>query len=115
MRRVGLASTQYLPDMCVQHIIPADRLQRAWFRKRASWQAMSDLLSGEGYLAPDYASRLFNEFAAKVPADYRSLRCLYYDIDDPRMFDEQLRAIYYFGVVFGEGFPGDPASVGGGL
>lgn len=115
MRRVGLASTQYLPDMCVQHIIPADRLQRAWFRKRASWQAMSDLLSGEGYLTPDYASRLFNEFVAKVPADYRSLRCLYYDIDDPRMFDEQLRAIYYFGVIFGEGFPGDPTSVGGGL
>nr|UXE44090.1 hypothetical protein Hi04_10k_c1074_00009 [uncultured bacterium] len=35
----------YAPDAVVEHIIHADRLSQEWFRRRAAWQAVSDLLA----------------------------------------------------------------------
>jgi GT2 family glycosyltransferase len=35
----------YAPDAVVEHIIPAERLTQDWFRRRAAWQAVSDLLA----------------------------------------------------------------------
>src|SRR5271156_2257668 len=36
----------YAPKAVVEHVIPPERLTQAWFRRRAAWQAVSDLLSG---------------------------------------------------------------------
>lgn len=44
----------YTPKAVVEHVIPPERLMPGWFRRRAAWQAVSDLLS-EPELAPDLA------------------------------------------------------------
>ena len=35
----------YAPKAVVEHVIPPERLTQNWFRRRAAWQAVSDLLS----------------------------------------------------------------------
>ena len=35
----------YAPKAVVEHVIPPERLTQSWFRRRAAWQAVSDLLS----------------------------------------------------------------------
>ncbi len=45
----------YTPKAVVEHVIPPERLTPNWFRRRASWQAVSDLLS-EPELAPNLAA-----------------------------------------------------------
>ena len=35
----------YAPKAVVEHVIPPQRLTQSWFRRRAAWQAVSDLLS----------------------------------------------------------------------
>jgi hypothetical protein len=45
----------YTPKAVVEHVIPPERLTPNWFRRRASWQAVSDLPS-EPELAPDLAA-----------------------------------------------------------
>ena len=45
----------YTPKAVVEHVIPPERLTPSWFRRRAAWQAVSDLLS-EPELAPDLAA-----------------------------------------------------------
>jgi GT2 family glycosyltransferase/glycosyltransferase involved in cell wall biosynthesis len=44
----------YAPKALVEHVIPPERLTQNWFRRRAAWQAVSDLLS-EPELAPALA------------------------------------------------------------
>src|SRR5205807_4838605 len=34
----------YLPEACVQHLVPAERLTQSWFRRRVVWQAVSDYM-----------------------------------------------------------------------
>jgi GT2 family glycosyltransferase len=51
----------YAPAACVDHVIAPERLTEAWFRRRAAWQAVSDLLSNPGQapaLAETAARRL---------------------------------------------------------
>jgi hypothetical protein len=45
----------YTSKAVVEHVIPPERLTPSWFRRRAAWQAVSDLLS-EPELAPDLAA-----------------------------------------------------------
>ena len=43
LKRRNLA-TYYDPDICVYHNIPAERLTKRWFYRRAFWQGMSDVV-----------------------------------------------------------------------
>jgi glycosyltransferase involved in cell wall biosynthesis len=43
----------YAPKAVVEHVILPERLTQSWFRRRAAWQAVSDLLSG-----PEHAPAL---------------------------------------------------------
>ena len=45
----------YTPKAVVEHVIRPERLTQSWFRRRAGWQAVSDLLS-EPEFAPDLAA-----------------------------------------------------------
>ncbi len=51
----------YAPHAVVEHIVQAERLTQDWFRRRAAWQAVSDLLS-----RPDEAEALAREAAAHL-------------------------------------------------
>jgi glucosyl-dolichyl phosphate glucuronosyltransferase len=44
----------FAPKAVVEHVIQPERLTQSWFRRRAAWQAVSDLLS-EPELAPELA------------------------------------------------------------
>jgi cellulose synthase/poly-beta-1,6-N-acetylglucosamine synthase-like glycosyltransferase len=66
----------YEPNAVVQHLIPPERLTHKWFRRRAFWQAISDLIAQddrheemEGGLF-DEAPRLIGSLAPKLWADF---------------------------------------------
>jgi len=54
----------YTPKAVVEHVSPPERLTQSWFRRRAAWQAVSDLLS-EPELAPDLAAIALQRLSQK--------------------------------------------------
>jgi len=98
----------YSPRVVVSHLVPADRLSQTWFRRRVSWQAVSDYLADAAGLfdrAPSYW-RTVTDYFAKLPPKYRSPRGLYIEHDDPELFRHQMSALYNFTVVMLTGFQG---------
>lgn len=87
----------YMPKARVRHFVPASRINREWFRRRAMWQAISDQMIGD--LTPaerkSYADNLL-PYIASVPAEKRSLAAFYYDEEDPDQFWWQVQAIYTY-------------------
>ncbi|HUI34715.1 MAG TPA: glycosyltransferase [Stellaceae bacterium] len=51
----------YAPDAVVEHVVHGNRLTQDWMRRRAAWQAVSDLLS-----RPDEAEALARDAAAHL-------------------------------------------------
>jgi GT2 family glycosyltransferase len=71
IRRAGRIAV-YAPDALVEHIIHAERLTQAWFRRRAAWQAVSDLLA-KPEDAPALAAKAARRLARPI-AGWRRLR-----------------------------------------
>jgi GT2 family glycosyltransferase len=71
IRRAGKVAV-YAPDAAVEHIIHAERLTQAWFRRRAAWQAVSDLLAMPED-APALAAKAARRLARPI-AGWRRLR-----------------------------------------
>ena len=98
----------YAPHARVAHLVDPKRLNRAWFRKRLAWQALSDFL-----MAPDTAVKeahnswpnIVNFFNAQPPLE-RTVRGLARDIDDPDMFHWQTKTIYDLAKLMLAGFEG---------
>ncbi len=86
----------WVPAAGVSHCIGPERLNRAWFRRRAAWQAVSDFL-----VHPDHHSRHFGEsrrqaesyFAHLDHAD--ALAVLGRDNADPALNHWQVSAVYH--------------------
>jgi glycosyltransferase involved in cell wall biosynthesis len=98
----------YAPGAAVEHLVPAERLTQAWFRRRVAWQAVSDyLLDPERVYekAPGYW-RGVTEFYARLAPQYRTPRGLYAEQSEPDMFRMQMNALYNFTVVTLSGFRG---------
>jgi hypothetical protein len=75
----------YAPKAVVEHVIPPERLTQSWFRRRAAWQAVSDLLS-EPQSAPALAAialrRLSSRSYGSGPfGSFRSAAALKRDMD----------------------------------
>jgi GT2 family glycosyltransferase/glycosyltransferase involved in cell wall biosynthesis len=75
----------YAPKAVVEHVIPPERLTQSWFRRRAAWQAVSDLLS-EPELAPalaEIASRRLSRMShgSQLFGASRSAAALKWDMD----------------------------------
>jgi len=58
----------YTPKAVVEHVIRPERLTPSWFRRRAAWQAVSDLLS-EPELAPDLAAIALRRLSQRSDED----------------------------------------------
>jgi len=102
------AKLVYSPSAAVSHLVPAERLTQAWFRRRVAWQAVSDyMLDSPGLFekAPDYW-RGVTEFFARLPPQHRNPRGLYVEQHDPEMFRMQMSALYNFTVALLAGFNG---------
>ncbi len=56
----------YAPKAVVEHVIPPERLTQTWFRQRAAWQAVSDLLS-----EPDSACPCCDSVATTIAQERR--------------------------------------------
>jgi hypothetical protein len=98
----------YAPEAIVEHLVPAERLNQSWFRRRAAWQAVSDYLldpAGSFEKAPTYWPGVTN-FYALLPPKYRTPRGFYIDQDDPEMVHKQMSALYNFTLALLAGFNG---------
>jgi glycosyltransferase involved in cell wall biosynthesis len=104
LEAIGLDHVYYIPDMRATHLVPADRLTRAWFRKRVFWQAVSDVLADARYITDGQALVELQDLVARAPAEHRGYNLLRYDPETPQAFREQLSAIYLNALLLAEGF-----------
>lgn len=86
----------YQPDAKVDHLVEEKRLNRSWFRRRASWQAVSDFLMKPDeqvkYLSNDWENLI--SYVNSMEPQNRNIRALQFATDDPGVFHWQLSAIY---------------------
>jgi glycosyltransferase involved in cell wall biosynthesis len=83
-RMKGSEEIIYSPEFVVDHYVDPKRLNIDWLIKRASWQAVSDVLSDQHWLGdlPNQEERLIN-----------SLSCL--KNEDPQNIDELLHSAHF--------------------
>jgi len=98
----------YVPQASVRHLVERKRLTRAWFRKRASWQAVSDFIAD-----PDGSHRTAlaqwdsaMSYFFELPPRERTIRGLHFDTDSPELFKRQLDVIWHYTVMSLSGFDG---------
>lgn len=88
----------YAPLAVVHHHFAPDRLTKAWFLRRAAWQAVSDMRSDpdatEGALDARWAA--VEGFVGELPPAARGLDSFWADSDDPALFARQVWAVYGF-------------------
>lgn len=101
--RIGRTKVYYVPEMCVDHMIPDERLSVEWFRKRVFWQAVSDVLSDSLHVTPAHAWRELFEIVSRAPAEIRGHRLLSYQPDSAEAFADQLRCVYLQSVLLAAG------------
>jgi glucosyl-dolichyl phosphate glucuronosyltransferase len=86
----------YDPLAAVDYLVPADRLDQAWFRSKAAWRAVSDLARVAAPTPAAVAERwqAVKDFFFECPPSERTIRGLVLRQDDPRRFQQQISAIY---------------------
>ncbi len=98
----------YQPEASVDHLVEEKRLKRSWFRKRASWQAVSDYLMKPEeqvkYLDSDWENLI--QYINSMEPQERNIRSLQFRTDDPGVFRWQLSAIYTITRLSLSGFDG---------
>ena len=93
-RHIGVERILYHPAMWVDHVIPPERLEQAWFRKRAMWQAVSDILAGESHVSRDAADEQIRDAMIRLPARHRNLKSMMDDVTDPEAMKQQMQLAY---------------------
>jgi len=93
LARRGLAAG-YTPLAEAEHLVDPARLSQAWFRRRAAWQAVSDLISGEAKREPAACWQSVKEFLLTVNPAGRTLRALVTEAPDADAFAAQLGAVH---------------------
>jgi glucosyl-dolichyl phosphate glucuronosyltransferase len=84
----------YAPDATVQHVIDPERLTRAWFRRRAAWQAVSDFIkdgekaSAHASAAAEHLHRVLRPGARRAPLGF------YTATDDVHEFEQDVALTY---------------------
>jgi len=87
-------STGYTPLAEAEHLVDPSRLSQAWFRRRAAWQAVSDLIAGEPKRDPAQSWQAVKDFLLTVNPAGRTLRALVADAPDADSFHAQLGAVH---------------------
>jgi glycosyltransferase involved in cell wall biosynthesis len=104
-KSIGSDRIFYVPQMSVDHVIPANRLDPQWFRKRIFWQAISDIIAGTTWLSPEDASQRFADDIIHIPAEYRSYRAMEFEPSSTEDMNRQLRLIYSYLMIMMHGAP----------
>ncbi|MEO9945797.1 glycosyltransferase family A protein [Paraglaciecola sp.] len=86
----------YNPLASVDHLVESKRLRRAWFRRRAAWQAASDFMLKPEEMETQLTDMIQNlrDYLSSLPPIHRNIQGLFYETDDPGIFQWQLSAIY---------------------
>jgi glycosyltransferase involved in cell wall biosynthesis len=107
IRAAGGAAV-YAPDACVHHLVDPKRLTRAWFRRRAAWQAMSDFVAAPAASLADPQRRWENlvDYFHAMPPLARTVRGLAHETDDPDLFYWQTSIYYELATLMLSGFDG---------
>lgn len=90
--KFGHSNIHYVPLMHVRHLIPESRLDQAWFRRRAFWQGVSDVLAGTVWMSPDAAMGYLRDCAVKFPAAQRTPVMCLESVEEPQQFEAQMKA-----------------------
>jgi glycosyltransferase involved in cell wall biosynthesis len=104
--RAAGGAVSWVPDMVVYHRIDPARLDRAWFRSRVAWQAVSDCIAhAERSVAGRAASS--DEVARYLACrhDVPALQALSDAPDGPVMSEWQTAAVYHLVLSLLGGFP----------
>jgi glycosyltransferase involved in cell wall biosynthesis len=104
MEKIGREHIYYQPTAAVDHVVPADRISLTWFRKRAYWQAVSDLLSGTPRYPLDYAMKEYGRIVVESEAENRNLDLFTYRPRNFADFGNQLEAIYIAAIAGAQGY-----------
>jgi hypothetical protein len=90
----------YVPDAQVTHCIPADRLTRAWMRRRAVWQAISDQMKhGINAQQALVLWPAIIDYLKLVPPEHTQLMGLLWDTDNPDIFLKQIQCLQFFSLI----------------
>jgi len=106
-REQGLKAI-YVPEASVQHLVERKRLTQTWFRKRVAWQAVSDFTMDPVAATKrvvDEWERVLDYFF-QIPPSKRTVLGFYLDIDNPKLFQQQLKALEVFTLAVLCGFEG---------
>ena len=88
----GFAS-YYDPATKVVHRVHSDRAKQQWLRRRVSWQAVSDLLSGTPKFEGERCWQRLADYLRQLPPEMRGVRGLFLDVEDPELFYKQCEAL----------------------
>jgi glycosyltransferase involved in cell wall biosynthesis len=83
----------YEPAAQVLHRVHANRVSQAWFRRRVSWQAVSDQMAQVPPGDDEALWTRIHDYQSKLPPHMRGLRGLFLDTPDPNLFQKQCDAI----------------------
>jgi GT2 family glycosyltransferase len=88
----------YEPNASVHHKVHADRVNRAWLRRRVAWQVISDALADvpKALSAPEQHWGKIADYMLRMPPEMRTYRGLFLDTDDPAALHRQSEAITAF-------------------
>jgi len=86
----------WAPKARVKHLVSRDRLQQGWFRKRYTWQAISDAMMRDGAAADDASAywEQVTSYLMSLPPRLRTLRGLFVERVAPDDFLKQVHANY---------------------
>ncbi len=117
MRAAGY-ETIWAPDARVDHLVRAERLTQAWLRKRYAWQAVSDYISDPDEAMKNAEERWqsISDYIQSWPPRFRTPAALFESVDDPRLFEKQIWAVYCLTILLlaGEETEKHPACSGDG-
>ena len=86
-------ATWYEPAARVAHRVHANRVSQAWFRRRVSWQAVSDQMAQLPAGDPEALWARLGDYQSRLAPQQRGIRGLFLDTQDPALFQKQCDAI----------------------
>lgn len=83
----------YEPQAHVVHRVHANRVSQQWFRRRVSWQAVSDQMALKSAGDEETLWAQIHAYQSQLPVQMRGIRGLFLDTPEPDLFQKQCSAI----------------------
>jgi GT2 family glycosyltransferase len=84
----------YCPDALVHHVIDPARLTRAWFRRRAAWQAVSDCIKDSERMAAHFPAAVEHLRRELLDGSRGPVAAYFGATEDPQLFERDAALAY---------------------